>query len=325
MKVRIIPAYIGWIGLTPDMKGADLYHQSLKARGASVFNRNSLAIKVLKRGLQIYPKARHFKFRNYLNNQSENIWILDRIIKELIDRLEYVYCYDEIDEADINYYVNWHAFKGSTSGLDVAFFTHYEPRSKQTFFDVARSMDHCIFMSEKYRLEMRELNIDTTSTIPLGVDLALFKPKLILGCVGSFSQNEVRRERKGYDMIQALRGLDWIDVRITEGELNFSELPDFYRELDYVLIPSSIEGGPMCVSESLACGIPVIAPPDVGAISEYDTGIINYTNGDFESLKAVLVELYEKKLHLRQSVEHLTWDNFATRHDELFRWLTRNH
>jgi len=186
-------------------------------------------------------------------------------------------------------------------------------------------MDHCIFMSEKYRLEMRELNIDTTSTIPLGVDLALFKPKLILGCVGSFSQNEVRRERKGYDMIQALRGLDWIDVRITEGELNFSELPDFYRELDYVLIPSSIEGGPMCVSESLACGIPVIAPPDVGAISEYDTGIINYTNGDFESLKAVLVEMYEKKLHLRQSVEHLTWDNFATRHDELFRWLTRNH
>ena len=173
MKVRIIPAYIGWIGLTPDMKGADLYHQSLKARGASVFNRNSLAIKVLKRGLQIYPKARHFKFRNYLNNQSENIWILDRIIKELIDRLEYVYCYDEIDEADINYYVNWHAFKGSTSGLDVAFFTHYEPRSKQTFFDVARSMDHCIFMSEKYRLEMRELNIDTTSTIQTKTNLRL--------------------------------------------------------------------------------------------------------------------------------------------------------
>ena len=325
MKVRIIPAYIGWIGLTPDMKGAHLYHQSLKARGESVLNRNPFAMQVLKQAFRLYPKARQFKFRDYLNSQSENIWILDRIIKELVDRLEYVYCYDETDEADINYYVNWHAFKESTSGLDVAFFTHYEPRSKQTFFDIASTVDHCVCMSEKYRLEMQELNINKTSTIPLGVDLALFKPKLVLGCVGSFSQNQVRRERKGYDMIKALMDLDWIDVRITEGKLNFSQLPDFYRELDYVLVTSSIEGGPMCVPESLACGIPVIATPNVGVISEYDKGVINYRNGDFESLKAVLVQLYQKKLNLSHSFEHLTCDNFAARHDKLFRWLIKNH
>ena len=81
----------------------------------------------------------------------------------------------------------------------------------------------------------------------------------------------------------------------------------------------------MCVPESLACGIPVIAPPNVGVISEYDKGVINYRNGDFESLKAVLVQLYQKKLNLSQSVEHLTWDNFAARHDKLFRWLIKNH
>jgi hypothetical protein len=46
------------------------------------------------------------------------------------------------------------------------------------------------------------------------------------------------------------------------------ELPEFYRSLDYVLVPARIEGGPMCVLEALASGMEVIAPP-VGWVPQF--------------------------------------------------------
>ena len=85
--------------------------------------------------------------------------------------------------------------------------------------------------------------------------------------------------------------LNFIELRTTEGEL-----PNFYRELDYVIVTSKYEGGPICLIEGLACGIPIIAPQDVGMVSEFKKGIHHHKNSDFESLKKLLQKLYKKKL-----------------------------
>src|SRR5262245_51215580 len=73
-------------------------------------------------------------------------WSLERCGREIETRLTYVHVSMQPDpNADLNYYVNYSAFRGRVgSGKHAAFFTHVEERSPQAaqrFFDVARQMD----------------------------------------------------------------------------------------------------------------------------------------------------------------------------------------
>jgi teichuronic acid biosynthesis glycosyltransferase TuaC len=49
-----------------------------------------------------------------------------------------------------------------------------------------------------------------------------------------------------------------------------SEMPDVYRAADALLVTSDLEGGPSCVKEALACGLPVVSVPvgDVQVLHE---------------------------------------------------------
>lgn len=326
MKVRIIPAYIGWVDISEKDRGRELYYKSIVDKNRNtdknLYSLTRVKGRILrnvfiKTLIKINPIARNFKFRNYLNNnKKDRLWILDRIVKELLDRLDYIYCYDEIKAADINYYVNWHAFRKKTDGIDVAFFTHFEDGQKEDFVSVAGQVDYAVCMSKKYKNFLEDCGMSNVSVIRVGVDTDFFVPKLILGYVGGLYSN-----RKGLDLLDSLSQLDWVELRLTNGKLPYKELPNFYRQLDYVIVPSLHEGGPMSLIEGLSCGIPVIAPKDVGAVQEYNEGIIHYDKGNFSSLESVLRRLYEKKLELRRQIEEQTWDNFAKKHDELFKSL----
>jgi glycosyltransferase involved in cell wall biosynthesis len=133
--------------------------------------------------------------------------------------------------------------------------------------------------------------------------------------VGSTKQNGYR---KGKELLYKVKELDFVELRLTEGTLKEEELPNFYRQLDYILIASKYEGGPMCLMEGLACGVPIIAPIDVGQVSDFSKGIYHYENSNFDSLKSLLENIYERKNELRHQVEHLTWDRCAEEHDKLF-------
>ena len=102
--------------------------------------------------------------------------------------------------------------------------------------------------------------------------------------------------------------------------LDDAEMPAFYREMDYILVPSLYEGGPMCVIEALACGTRVIAPP-IGWVPDFPH--IEFRTGDAADLRRVLGEAVGEKLALRKSVEDVTWDNFAAAHHHLFHALYR--
>ena len=76
------------------------------------------------------------------------------------------------------------------------------------------------------------------------------------------------------------------EFKITNGKIPFDELPDFYSKIDYLLILSKNEGGPIPVLEAISMGKPVIAP-DVGWC--WDHPVIKYNN--IEELKNIIKTL----------------------------------
>jgi glycosyltransferase involved in cell wall biosynthesis len=93
-------------------------------------------------------------------------------------------------------------------------------------------------------------------------------------------------------------------------------MQDFYRAMDYILVPSLYEGGPMCVPEALACGIPVIAP-DVGWVNSFP--YIPYPKGDTDALRSLLQSLTRPKLDLAKAAAGHTWQQWGQAHAALFR------
>jgi glycosyltransferase involved in cell wall biosynthesis len=93
------------------------------------------------------------------------------------------------------------------------------------------------------------------------------------------------------------------------------ELPDLYRGLDYLLVTSSYEGGPMSALEAIASGVPVISP-EIGWMPELPH--ISYEVGDLDQLNKILENLSSPLHELRRSVSARTWDNFINQHRTLF-------
>jgi glycosyltransferase involved in cell wall biosynthesis len=71
---------------------------------------------------------------------------------------------------------------------------------------------------------------------------------------------------------------------------SWAEMPAFYQQLDVLVCPSTVEGGPMPVLEALACGVPVVVPRGVGILDELPivAGIYRYPRGDAAGLLAAL-------------------------------------
>ena len=251
---------------------------------------------------------------------SDRGWILERLAKEISTRLPYV-SYDTAPDPDaiIQYYMTYGTFRGRISAHEIGLFTHLEdqPDAARKFFSTAAAMDVCVAMSPA-TAELLVGNGARIETISPGVDLGRFSPRLRIGVVG----RTYHTGRKGEDLVAAVQDIPDIDWIFTgegwPGSPQFvpeEELPEFYRSLDYVLVPARIEGGPMCVLEALASGVEVIAPP-VGWVPQFPH--IEFKTGDAEDLRRVLLEVIEKRQSLHRSVETYTWDNWAAQHHDLF-------
>ena len=250
-------------------------------------------------------------------------WILERCGREIEKRLPYVRATTYADPAAaINYYMNYAAYRGGVGGHQAGFFTHVEERAPgmpERFFRVAKAMDAAVAMSDRYALQMREAGIKDVRVITPGIDLDRFQPRVRIGVVGRTYQTG----RKGEALVHAVMdepGIDWVFT----GEgwpgparmYSDDEMPEFYRSLDYLLVPAYYEGGPMPVLEALACGVKVIAPR-VGFVDDYPH--IEYAVGDAGDLRRVLRGVVAERMALRHSVESRTWDAWADAHDQLFK------
>jgi glycosyltransferase involved in cell wall biosynthesis len=259
---------------------------------------------------------------------SDQGWILERYANEIAKRIPSVtYDIKPNREASIQYYVTYNVRRERVSSIEIALFTHLETAEpvRKKFFSVAHEVDRCVCMSEFYKTVLADDGVRDIEVINPGVDLDLYRVGLKIGVVG----RAYNTGRKGEHLIAEVMNIPEIEWHFTGSgwpgpalELTESEMPNFYRSMDYILVASLYEGGPMCVPEALACGTPVIAPP-VGWVPQLPH--IEFELGNAESLRAVLLQLVASKNELRRSVLNQTWDNWALQHDRLFTRLVREN
>lgn len=259
---------------------------------------------------------------------SDRGWVLERLAREIATRIPYVDYKDvEDSNADIQYYITYSARKARISPIEIAFFTHIEEEksARSAFFRVCKEVDHCVCMAKSYEKMIRRRGISSVSTIKPGVDLQQFDVKVRIGVVG----RTYHTGRKGESLVTQVMDIPEIEWHFTgEGwpgparNVPDTDLANFYRDMDYILVPSLYEGGPMCVVEALACGCEVVSS-SVGWVDDFPH--ISFENGNADDLRRVLLELVEKKRRLRENVLDQTWDAWAEAHDRLFRELLVAH
>lgn len=166
--------------------------------------------------------------------------------------------------------------------------------------------------------------MNSVITIPPGVDLDFFRPTVKIGVVG----RTYHTGRKGENLVAQVMDVPGVEWHFTGNgwpkpglNLRDDQMSDFYNSMDYILVPSQYEGGPMSVIEALACGCEVIAPP-VGWVPDFPH--IEYRTGDAQDLRRVLTNVVETRLKLRESVLNRGWENWVQGHDKLFRKLGKD-
>ena len=259
-------------------------------------------------------------------------WIMHRKAEEIQKHLgdDYVRINTDWAEAQIHYYINYGFFQNKPKfGITVANFTHYDSEHlADKFVQVAREVDHCIAVSNETASVLRNFGIpdEKITTILVGAD-AKFRPKLTVGIMGRV----YRGGRKGEDLVQALADDPEVasKVRIVAAKEGwgvpvwaFPDQEDFYRAIDYLLIPSRLEGGPVPFMEALACGTMAVAPA-IGVIPQFPH--VPFPVGDLEGLKNVLLELADQHLmqrsFLTSQMRGIDWNGWAVAHEKLFRGL----
>lgn len=255
-------------------------------------------------------------------------WILHRMASEIKSKLKDVSINEDIDNADINYFINYGYFNKQDSAVTIANFTHYDPNlHDDRFIKVAKDVDHCVSISGETTKVLKDFGTpeDKISTVIIGADKS-FKPKLTLGIVG----RTYTGGRKGEHLVKELLedGQLMQDMKIVSLNEGWGvpvwnlEHDDFYRSIDFLLVPSLLEGGPVPFMEALACGTLSIAPP-IGVIPQFPH--IEYNVGDIKSLKDTIITVKSSFLDRKQRIEaymkDYNWDTWAYNHDKIFKKL----
>ena len=271
---------------------------------------------------------------------SGNAWILRRLARYLVDGLPYVqgatWRPSAVKHYDITYYVNFQLYRRPRAPLRRkllwrparsrfvgAFFPHREAEDREAdvreadaneFDQIARRMDFCVAPSARYADYIREHCNPNAHLIHHGIELERFVPKLRLGFIG----RRYGTGRKGDELLKAVSELPYVELLCTDGKLSDAEIPAFYQQIDYVLITSSIEGGPLCFQEGLLSGKEIIST-DVGMVSEFrgSPGVHIYQNRT--ELIRLLEQKLEARLALRRVVQPFSVQHWVEAHDKLFR------
>jgi hypothetical protein len=243
-----------------------------------------------------------------------------RAAEELFQHIPNCVINGDYKNADIVYLLPYTSIAnlGDVKGKIVSLFTHYEntDKSKARLWKLALEKSYAqIFMSDTmYKLGqwseyVKETYPVTTlinrKKIHWGTDLST-KP-IVFGVCGH------ARPRKRPEFVQKLvvsgltifsNGEGWDGSTVSMIGTSYVSRKAFYERIDYLIITSELEGGPIPVLDAIAMGVPVIAP-NVGWCSEYPA--IRY-DGSYEDLEEVCKKLAQTR----------KWSDFASEHKDFF-------
>jgi glycosyltransferase involved in cell wall biosynthesis len=102
---------------------------------------------------------------------------------------------------------------------------------------------------------------------------------------------------------------------VWKGGVSRSELPAIYREADVMVLPSLCDSFGQSVIEALACGTPVIATTNCGALPRPGVDGLVVPPGDSQALAAAIHQLWDDRGLLHSMVERApegvrTWGDF---------------
>lgn len=243
-------------------------------------------------------------------------WVTRRAARELCEYIPGCEIGGDYANADIVYLMPYTKIGelGVIKGKLVTLFTHYEkdnPKKKALWHTALDRTDAIIHMciNEAFGEGMNAVYVPG-QIIHWGSDLANNQWPKTFGVVGK------ARPRKRPEFVTQLVKDGFTVLTMGEGwpseAVNYSgclkhDRSDFYYRIDYLIVTSELEGGPVPVLDAIACGVPVIAP-DVGWCWEYP--VIRY-NGTYQDLKRVCRQLDCVR----------TWDDFCEEHKIFFERL----
>lgn len=203
-----------------------------------------------------------------------------------------------------------------------------------------KMLDFAVFQDKKLYREVLKAGVDKekVALVKPGLDLDRFKIKIRIGIAARLRRDDpnykgevalLRLFQRAYwkNFKFVFAGKYWkekywdkykaqgIDIEFLD-RVPYDEMPNFYNNIDYLLVPSTSESGPLVFVEALACGRPVISRR-IGFTPEYNA--IFFDNVD--ELERVLRNIEKEYLERRKQVENLTWDNWANAHKKIYQQM----
>jgi len=275
-------------------------------------------------------------------------WILQKWSERIVvegqkQGHDFTLSHNPVNSVDCNLYVDiQNCYRGKTNSLDVGVFTHIDKNDVNTVNRNCLSLDYIVHMCDRYYQTFKSFYPENKMSVLLPAEVnsrfSIYKPQ-----IGIFQRGKY--EGKGYDFMLGLIknqiienfkfkfvGKDWDEVvkqlQLMNIEVDYLTSEDYreyqqhYHDVDYVLIPSLWEGGPMSILEGLSCGKPVISS-NVGLIGEFDVDYV-YEPNDINGLIEILTKIYEPIKKRRDSVSEVTYEKFVSGIIEIINKLKTN-
>ena len=262
-------------------------------------------------------------------------WILQKIAQRIFDELtklcDCTITHEPDPTADINFYVDvGNCYTRKTGGIDIGLFTHLDLDSVEALNASWLSLDHIFHMCKRYYNVFKDWypasKMDVVFPGEISEGFALKKPCLGIFQRGGFvGKGEVFMQElseqpiasnfsflfvgSGWEPAVARLGHKGISVdNITDED--YEKYPDLYNKIDYLLVPSLWEGGPMSIIEASAKGIPIISS-NVGWVGTDFIVDYIYEPNNMKQLTNILEDILAPLQKRRKRVEHLSYAYYA--------------
>ena len=263
----------------------------------------------------------------------ESGWILQKIAERIGRSNPEVFEVSHSPRVDVdaNYYVDvQNCYFQKTSTLDIGYFTHLHENSEKSIQDDWLTLDYIIHKCTRYRQVFEKFYpAEKMSILYPGEISSEFKLKKPL--IGIFQRGTY--EGKGYFFMKKLAEYDilkkfkflfvgsgWGDVAhlyrkngieayYQENE-DYSTYPKLYEHIDYLLIPSLWEGGPMSVIEACATGTPIISS-DVGWVNlDFEVDHLYEPDND-QQLAKILEKIHAPIYNRRKKFSKINYKTYG--------------